>query len=118
LKDLLLSVEFWQNLRFALIYPVLAVSGTAWAIGFFLHYHFSGAPGDRWAGRAGIGVIAFAVCGMIGLIIAQRDGYSIVTTVIFSLGTIILCGVMVWGAIWLLHHYLSVREHDQSTTTD
>lgn len=111
MKELLLSIDFWQNLRYVVIYPTLAVTGLAWAMGFYLHYHYTGIIGDRWAGRVGLAVFIFAVCGMVGLSLAQRNGYSIVTTMVFSAGMIILCGVMVWGAIWLLRHYMSVRGH-------
>lgn len=113
MKELLLSPEFWQNLRYVLIYPVLLVTGLAWAIGFFLRYHYTKSIGDQWAGRMGLAVAVFAASGMIGLMLAQAGGFSVVTAIIFSSGTIFLCGVMVWGTAWMLRYYLTHREYKQ-----
>ena len=113
MRDLFLSVEFWQNLRYAAIYPILAVTGLAWAIGFFVRHRFSGSPGDRWAGRMGLAIALFAVSGMVGLFLAQEGGFTIVTTIIFSAGTLFLCGVMIWGTASLLHYYLIANRRDR-----
>jgi hypothetical protein len=110
LRDLLLSTEFWQNIRYIVIYPLLTVSGITWAIGFYLHYHFTKSHGDLWAARVGIGILILSISGMFGLFVAQRDGFSAVTSIFFSVGTIVLCGVMVAGAIWMLLHHLK-KEH-------
>jgi hypothetical protein len=111
IEAMMSSVEFWQNLRYAVIYPVLTVTGIGWAIGFYLHYHYTGVTSDRWAGRAGLAVAVFAACGMAGLFVAQQSGFSILTTVVFTFGTLAVVGVMVWGSVWLLHHYLT-RKRD------
>lgn len=109
--ETLSSIEFWQNLRNIVIYPILAVTGLAWAIGFYLHYAFTGSISNRWAGRVGLSVAIFAMCGMSALSIAQRSGFSLMTTVIFTFGMAAPSAVMMWGTVWLLHQYLSARRH-------
>ncbi len=95
------EIQFWADLRL-LLYPVLIVGGLAWSLGFWMRYRVTRYSGDVWAGRAGAAVTLLGLAGTSALMVSKVTGFTIVTTVLITLGVLGLAVVMVWGALALL----------------
>lgn len=98
-----MTVEFWQTVRQLLLYPLLAVGGLAWALGFWTRYKSTHCAGDMWAGRMGAATAALGLMGTVSLWVATTTGgFSVRTTMMITLGVAAVALVLVWGALRLL----------------
>lgn len=98
-----MTIGFWQTLRQVLLYPVLAVGGVAWALGFWIRWRSTGCAGDLWAGRMGAAAATLGLMGTVSLWMATATGgFSVRTTMMITLGVAAVAVVLVWGALRLL----------------
>ena len=95
-----LSVDFWANVRL-LLYPVIAVGGMAWALGFWLRYRTTECAGDRWAGGLGAALVVLGLMGTGALAVSKQTGFTIVTTVMITVGVLAPAVVLMWGTVKL-----------------
>lgn len=96
----MLSLEFWSNLRL-LLYPVITVGGMAWALGFWLRYRTTECDGDRWAGWLGAALVVLGLMGTGALAVSKQTGFTIVTTVMITVGVTAPAVVLMWGMVKL-----------------
>lgn len=98
-----MTIEFWQTLRQVLLYPVLAVAGVAWALGFWLRWRSTDCAGDMWAGRLGAATAMLGLMGTVSLWVATAaGGFDVRTTTMITLGVAAVAVVLLWGALRLL----------------
>jgi len=89
------TAEALQQLRFVVLYPAIATFGLFWAAVFWLRFRRGRCVGDFWAGTLAMAMALWALAGIAALWIADRTGFSEVTSLAFTLGmlapALVLC---------------------------
>lgn len=83
-----MSAELLQQIRYVLIYPLMATTGLFWATVFLLRWRRGRCVGDFWAGVLGLAVAGWALAGVLALWLANRSGFSAATSLAFTLGLV------------------------------
>lgn len=99
-----MTAEMLAILRFLIIYPILLVFGIVWGIMFLRRWRVGRCFGDGWASVLGFSLAAWGGMGLSALYIAQvlQEGtYTILTGAMFTIGALIVCGVVIAGAVAL-----------------
>lgn len=99
-----MTAEALATFRFLLIYPIMLVFGTAWSILMYRRWKQLRCIGDGLAFALGVSIAAWGGLGLGALYVAQivmAGTYTMLTGAMFTIGSIIVCSVLVVGVIWL-----------------
>jgi len=91
-------IETLQQVRFMVLYPAIATFGLFWAAVFWLRFRRGRCVGDFWAGTLALAMALWALAGIGALWIADRTGFSEVTSLAFTLGMLAPALVLCAGA--------------------
>lgn len=84
-----MTVEMLQDLRFLVIYPLLAVAGGAWALLSWMRYRQTGQASEVWSGLVALGVAIWGMAALLALWIASSAGFSLTTSALTTLGSLV-----------------------------
>lgn len=96
-----MSSEFWTQIRFLILYPLLVTFGIAWFVGFWLRWRRAGCTGDHWAAALGAAVAVWAMTGILGLWLSKLTGFGNNTSLLFVIGATAPTVVITVGTIRL-----------------
>lgn len=94
---MLQTTEFWSQVRFLLLYPMIASFGTAWGVAFWLRYRRTRCLGDRAASALGTAMAIWALMGILGLWLSRIFGFGAATSLTFTLGAAASAVVLMVG---------------------
>lgn len=92
--------QFWQDLRFLIVYPFMFTFGFAWAVTFFIQQKRgfrSVVVANFWSAMLGFSLGMWALLGIIALWISDRTGFTVYTSFLFTLGSILPAIVLAVG---------------------
>lgn len=78
--------EFWTQVRFLLLYPLLAVCGIAWCTVFFLRCKQTRCVGDQWAAAIGAALAIWALASISALLVSSTTGFGKMSSLIVTVG--------------------------------
>lgn len=81
-----MSVETLQNIRFLIIYPLLSVTGAAWAWLSWMRWRQYGMAGDFWSAQIAMGLAVWGLLALVALWLAGRTGFSYTTSLLTTIG--------------------------------
>lgn len=84
-----MTAELLQQLRYVLIYPLMATTGLFWTAVFLLRWRRGRCVGDFWAGMLALCLAVWALAGVLALWIASESGFSTITSLAFTLGLVL-----------------------------
>lgn len=84
-----MTIEALQDLRFLLIYPLLAVTGAAWAWLSWMRWRQYGMAGEFWSVLIALGLAAWGLLALVALWLADRSGFSLTTSLLATLGAVL-----------------------------
>jgi hypothetical protein len=93
--------EFWTQIRFLILYPLMVTFGIAWFVGFWLRWRRAGCTGDYWAAALGAAVAVWAMAGILGLWLSKLTGFGDNTSLLFAIGAAAPTIVITVGTIQL-----------------
>lgn len=96
-----MSSEFWTQIRFLIMYPLMATFGVAWFVGFWLRWRRARCTGDHWAAVLGAAVAVWAMAGILGLWLSKFTGFGNNTSLLFAIGAAAPTIVITVGTIRL-----------------
>lgn len=94
-----MTAEFWTQIRFLILYPMMVTFGLAWFVGFWLRWRRARCTGDHWAAVLGAAVAAWAMAGILGLWLSKLTGFGGNTSLLFAIGTAAPALVVTVGTI-------------------
>lgn len=94
-----MQAEFWSQVRFLVLYPVMTTFGVAWCAAFWLRWRRTHCPGDRWASLLGAGLAAWAFAGIFWLWLSKSSGFGSATSLLFALGAAVPTLILVVGVL-------------------
>lgn len=94
-----MDVEFWSQLRFLVLYPVMTTFGLAWAVAFWLRWCRTHCPGDGWAALLGAGLACWSFAGILGLWLSRTSGFGSSTSLLFAVGAAVPAIILVAGVL-------------------
>lgn len=97
-----MTVDLLQQLRYLVLYPLLATTGLFWAVVFWLRWRRGRCVGDFWAGGLALAVAVWALAGVAALWIAGQSGFSMATSLAFTLGLLAPASALVMGTAVML----------------
>lgn len=99
-------METFTIIRMVIGYPLAAVGGLVWLLGFGAIWWVSPADSRNsaagWSALTGAGVMAYGLTGLFALWLSDRIGFGPLTSGIFTGGQAALLCTTVAGAVWLL----------------
>lgn len=96
-----MAAEFWTQLRFLLLYPVMTTFGLAWFVAFWLRWRRTRCPGDRWAALLGAALAGWAFAGILGLWLSKASGFGSLTSLLFAVGASVPAVILVAGVVYM-----------------
>lgn len=94
-----MSSEFWTQIRFLMLYPMMVTFGLAWFVGFYLRWRRARCTGDHWAAALGASLAIWAMAGILGLWLSKLTGFGGNTSVLFAIGAAAPTVVVTVGTI-------------------
>lgn len=105
-----MTSEFWTQIRFLILYPMMVTFGLAWFVGFWLRWRRARCTGDHWAAMLGAAVAAWAMAGILGLWLSKLTGFGNSTSLLFAIGAFAPTLVVTVGTIRLFWQGLRRKE--------
>ncbi len=94
-----MPAEFWTQIRFLILYPLMVTFGVAWFVGFWLRWRRARCTGDHWAAMLGAAVAVWAMAGILGLWLSKITGFGNNTSLLFVIGAAAPTVVITVGSI-------------------
>lgn len=104
------AMEFWTSIRF-LLYPVLLVFGLALEVLMVRRYRVCRNAECAWAAWLGLGAAGLGGSGFVSLLIAQQRGFSSATSLILTVGLLLMAFTLVMAVISLFLHDWRSQHH-------
>lgn len=96
-----MSSEFWTQIRFLILYPLMVTFGVAWFVAFWLRWRRARCTGDHWSALLGAAVAVWAMAGILGLWLSKLTGFGNNTSLLFAIGAAAPTIVITVGTIRL-----------------
>lgn len=95
-------LEFWTMARF-LLYPVMLVSGLAWALFMLRYYRRTRCFDAAWSFWLGLAVAVQGASGFSALLVSRTQGFGSLSSGIFTVGALAVTVTVATGALamWL-----------------
>lgn len=88
------ALEFWTLVRFTL-YPIILLFGLTWALWHWRLYRRGRCAADAWAFWLGLAIAINGGSGLASLMIASTIGFGPVSSMVFTVGPLVLVLVLV-----------------------